>query len=555
MRIPINEFKEQEISIQDPIIQALEQWIQFDTKVLWMFVIDGEFWKKDDGPTRIETEDNGYVEGVLSALAYGILKLDQEFTFQDILKFHSIALSALKNKQEDLVIGEVRKSGSKVMMAYGCASEAGIEMIYADDNPIHGLLAEDIEAASAVKAFNKKFLPKINAMMDRGKQFTDKELKELTRVEYEKHIEERMITDCSLAPPNGFGPKTEQGRITGDWLASQMEKDSLISKSSPKDSIADVLKRAKLAVKQGLGILFFPPNPYTTTDRSLFSSHLQYLISDALKRYYQAIGKAKNLDDKLVALSYLIKHCAWTHPFIDGNNRVFVNVLLPLLCLQLGILPGILYKPNIFEGMAISEICGYLRDAFAESRILLKDPNVTIFDYSNSNLSPKILEKFQDAAQKLLNNSKLMLERLKKQKEDKLAEIQTQLKQQMAVAEPTGSGSADSGIELRKAVQDPKVTSAQFQAIVERAKIDGKINEKGKKIPVTALHLAAKKGDLHKMKILIEAGADPTVIDETTAARLVSTATNRNIVFGREVKNAGKCGDKVKELLAAVCNS
>lgn len=419
------EFKEVTVSTQDLNIQALEKLIKFHPEALWMLAIDGEYWKKDDGPTRIETEDDGYVAGVLLALAQGVLKLDLEYTFEDILKYHHIALSALKNKKEGLSIGQVRKTNSKIIISPGCASEAGVEMIYADDNPINGVLAEDSVDATAIVAFNKKFHPKVNAMLDRGKTFTETELIELTRIEYEKHIKERMITNCALAPPNGWGPMTARGERTGDWLALQMEKDSSISKSSQKEKKEDVLVRAKLAIKQGLGLMFYSPNKFTTTNPILFSEHLQWLISEALKRYYQAILKAKNLDEKLIAMSYLIKHCAWTHPFIDGNNRVFVNVLLSLLCLQQGILPGIFYRPNIFEGMSIKELCGYLREAFAVSETLLRDPNATVFDYSNSKLHPEMKEKFQEAAQKLLNNANLMLEHLKRQKKDDFPSILT----------------------------------------------------------------------------------------------------------------------------------
>lgn len=403
------------------IVQALQQLTQFDPEALWMLAIDGEYWKKDDGPTRIEREDDGYVEGVLSALAHGILRLDLEYTFEDILNFHHIALSALKNKKEGLEIGKVRKTNSQIIISPGCASETGIEMIYAVDNPIDGVLAEDREEKSATEAFNRIFHPKLGAMLDRG--FPESKAIELTRSELEKHIALRMMTNCALAPPRGFGPTTEKGERTATWFAPEKEKDESISKSSEKKEIDDVLRRAKSSLKQGCGLLFFSPNAYTTTDRTLFSSHLQCLVSEALTRYYRDIRQAKTFDDKLIALSYLIKHCAWTHPFSDGNNRVFVNILLALLCLQQGILPGIFFNPNIFEGMSIKELCGRLKDAFATSQQILKDPNATVFEYSNAKLAPKMKEKFLEAGKRLFNNAHLMIEHLKKQTKDALPSV------------------------------------------------------------------------------------------------------------------------------------
>ncbi len=89
--------------------------------------------------------------------------------------------------------------------------------------------------------------------------------------------------------------------------------------------------------------------------QSLEKLHQQ--IKGIFNTYHQAINNAMSIDDEIHAIAQCIHDVEILHPFLDGNCRTIVVLLMTKLLLERGLSPAILENPNRFDAYAVDELC------------------------------------------------------------------------------------------------------------------------------------------------------------------------------------------------------
>lgn len=95
-------------------------------------------------------------------------------------------------------------------------------------------------------------------------------------------------------------------------------------------------------------------------------------IQRFLDRYYQAIKSETDEIKKLNIIATFIQDCHQYHPFIDGNGRVFVLLLLNKLLIMNGLSPTTLEKTGKFSGHSIEQLVREIQKGQEHFRELLK---------------------------------------------------------------------------------------------------------------------------------------------------------------------------------------
>lgn len=76
---------------------------------------------------------------------------------------------------------------------------------------------------------------------------------------------------------------------------------------------------------------------------------IEDIIDETIRQYHKGIAAAKTDDMKLEVIAETIQSFERIHPFIDGNGRTFVNLLLNYLLIKNGFPPATFFEPNIFD--------------------------------------------------------------------------------------------------------------------------------------------------------------------------------------------------------------
>jgi hypothetical protein len=87
-------------------------------------------------------------------------------------------------------------------------------------------------------------------------------------------------------------------------------------------------------------------------------------------------------EEKLVFIVDSIKRLERLHPFVDGNTRVFITILLNHLLMLHGFYPVIFEEPSIFDAFTTDQIMGELLDGQELVKRLLEDPTTRVFGHS-----------------------------------------------------------------------------------------------------------------------------------------------------------------------------
>ncbi len=77
----------------------------------------------------------------------------------------------------------------------------------------------------------------------------------------------------------------------------------------------------------------------------------------------------------------LIKTLERTHPFVDCNNRVLINIVLNHLLMRSGELPVIYEDPNIFDGLTTEELVAEVKYGQSLVQQLIDDPDSEVFGH------------------------------------------------------------------------------------------------------------------------------------------------------------------------------
>ncbi|NNM59128.1 MAG: Fic family protein [Legionellales bacterium] len=80
-------------------------------------------------------------------------------------------------------------------------------------------------------------------------------------------------------------------------------------------------------------------------------------INLIFSNYNQDIKNSIDIDDKIHAIAQCIHSLEVLHPFLDGNCRTIVVLLINKLLIEQGLCPAILENPNRFDAYSIDELC------------------------------------------------------------------------------------------------------------------------------------------------------------------------------------------------------
>lgn len=103
---------------------------------------------------------------------------------------------------------------------------------------------------------------------------------------------------------------------------------------------------AWLTIKES-SVTYYPPSELS--DYPFDPIDIASLTQNVIDDYNKNIMIAKTGDAKLIIIGKTIEALERIHPFIDGNGRTFVNLLMNYLLLQEGFPPATLFEPNVFD--------------------------------------------------------------------------------------------------------------------------------------------------------------------------------------------------------------
>lgn len=100
-----------------------------------------------------------------------------------------------------------------------------------------------------------------------------------------------------------------------------------------------------------------------------------------INEYNQTIDTLDQ-EEKLYFIIDIIKRLDRLHPFVDGNIRVFVTVLLNHLLMLNDFYPAIFEEPSIFDGYTTSEIVVEVKKGQELVQQLIESPESRVFGHS-----------------------------------------------------------------------------------------------------------------------------------------------------------------------------
>ena len=105
--------------------------------------------------------------------------------------------------------------------------------------------------------------------------------------------------------------------------------------------------------KENIKLIYRPP-------AAEFISKELGVITD---NYNEKIKGATDPQQIVLIIAETIQAYTRLHPFRDGNNRTFVNILLNRLLIENGLKPAIFFEPNVFEFKTPQELTEVINNA------------------------------------------------------------------------------------------------------------------------------------------------------------------------------------------------
>lgn len=129
------------------------------------------------------------------------------------------------------------------------------------------------------------------------------------------------------------------------------------------------------------------------------SNQVEMLITATINKYNTSVKSVctQSPDKRLRLIAETLRDFVLIHPFVDANNRVFINILGNMMLLQLGFPPAIYYNPFVFYCHGIDEIVETLKLSCAnylalQERVQGIDNGFEFFDNYNEAERAKLAE-------------------------------------------------------------------------------------------------------------------------------------------------------------------
>lgn len=290
------------------IREGLSYYFAIPQHLLWMLVVDGKFWAKENGYQGYEERENGSIYRAIAALKYAIRNIDQDlFTlpyFNEInrqLMLHPVDPTPSDEKFSSFGLhrSTTTRAGFRQLLD-GVAD--GKLRISLQPHFFAALRSSDIATSSK----EMKFKMVTTRMASTLKILTG----DISLKDTQEESDETIIDKSNL--------KKYSAKLTHFY-----------SLSAPKDiphirvaGAQPIMEKIKLVINS------FHDFDFSTTDQTRIIYHLA-------------------------------KHCQQmlqVHPYPDYNLRTYITVLLNALLMKQGMPPVIYHDPNQFDGHSIDEI-------------------------------------------------------------------------------------------------------------------------------------------------------------------------------------------------------
>lgn len=117
-------------------------------------------------------------------------------------------------------------------------------------------------------------------------------------------------------------------------------------------------------------------------------------MEEIVDRYNKNIKKAKTDEEKLRVISLVPRELELLHPFPDGNSRTFSCVTLSHLLMFNGFPPALLDNPNLDNEVSHEQWIEEVKKGMKRTLELIKNPEISLFNYSILDMEPENREKF-----------------------------------------------------------------------------------------------------------------------------------------------------------------
>lgn len=126
--------------------------------------------------------------------------------------------------------------------------------------------------------------------------------------------------------------------------------------------------------------------------RAQVQKNITKKVEDIIDEYNKNIDTLEQ-KDKLHFIVDVIKRLERLHPFVDGNTRVFITILLNHLLMLHGFKPVIFEEPSIFDAYTTDEIVEEVIKGQELVQQLIDSPNSRVFGHSISDESEENISK------------------------------------------------------------------------------------------------------------------------------------------------------------------
>lgn len=123
---------------------------------------------------------------------------------------------------------------------------------------------------------------------------------------------------------------------------------------------------------------------------------MQYALrlDEIIMEFNTTMATAVEEDDKLLAISKIIRKLELLHAFPDGNGRTYVSALMNHLLLYYGFDPAILFNPNWDAELSYREWAEEMRRGMDNTRTLLRNPHLRLHNFSIDDADPDSITTF-----------------------------------------------------------------------------------------------------------------------------------------------------------------
>lgn len=413
-------YRDQQRLPQSSPIDKIKELAQLTDDQLLYLLVEIRLMVIEKGPFAFNKREKGCIKAFFKALATGFENLKNISITESLIKqLHQISTDIQSVTMEQITNENSGKYRSKtteetLTLSTDYISEAGIlqlieqiekgefpHMIIAGENDYHGRYLFNPERHSfAMIAYLLKNRDKIDTIN------SEAVLESMNDLIDEKFILEYFLTESELIQVfkevkfiENFYPNKINQQISlwdiADFIKEDSEKHIItmqkyltsqsslqffkLPKSAPELKISsttlttikkyyqvDNLGLAKLLINSlkqhhDIFVIQFPSSVY-----------VEELMHKALESFNNKIAQLQSLnnDDKLYVIFEHIQKLLLIHPFVDANNRVFVNELGNALLLQHGFNIGVYFNPLVFYAHSTKEIVTAVKLAQANYLLL-----------------------------------------------------------------------------------------------------------------------------------------------------------------------------------------